>query len=82
METQEVNLQETIQYFFQLLKEFQPEDFWFSRARRFSLYFHKNLKFGHQLHHGSVHNGNTLKDIEQAYENYFTRNPQEIYKKY
>jgi len=63
--------------FFRLTKEYQPRDFWFTRARRFSLYFHKNLRFGYRLHYRNIHNSRSLEDIESAYNRYFEDHPEE-----
>jgi tRNA-dihydrouridine synthase B len=74
-----ISLEETASHFFSLLKEYQPEDFWFSRAKRFSLYYHKNLKYGYSLHHSCIQNAETLKQIEDEYKKYFLRNPEEVF---
>jgi len=44
-----INLRETAQRFFALLEEYQPRDFWPTRARRFVPYLLENVKFGHSI---------------------------------
>lgn len=75
--TEKVNLRQILMDFFQLLEEHQPEEFHFSRAKRFSLYFHRNLTFGYQLHYGLAQKTKNAQKIKKAYLEYFQRNPQE-----
>jgi tRNA-dihydrouridine synthase B len=73
----EINLRELLVDFLQLLVEYQPQEFHLSRAKRFSLYFHKNLLYGYHLHFKEVYHAENLQKIEALYTNYFLRNPQE-----
>lgn len=73
----EVNLEETAMDFFQLLPEYQPQDFLLTRARRFSLYYHKNLKFGYKFHFSRIQNAESLEEIMDYYRDYFKIHPHE-----
>jgi len=77
----QVDIKETALEFFHLLRSYQPEDFYVSRARRFSLYFHKNLKFGYKFHFSKIQQAEKLEEIEQHYREYFLKHPDERIKK-
>lgn len=77
----QVDLEETALDFFRLLRKYQPEDFYLTRARRFSLYFHKNLKFGYKFHFSSIQQAETLEEIENYYREYFKKHEDERIKK-
>ena len=74
-----VDLTATIERFFDLLKEYQPEDFHISRARRFFFYFCDNFKFGYQVKMAIQH-APDLSAIRELVFGYLQRNPQERYR--
>jgi tRNA-dihydrouridine synthase B len=60
--------------------KFLPEKLHKSRGRRFSFYFSKNAKFGHELYK-SICRAESIDMMKKAVEGYFERNPGEILKK-
>ncbi len=74
-----IDLAATIERFFDLLKEYQPEDFHISRARRFFFYFCDKFKFGYQVKMDIQH-APDLSAIKELVFGYLQRNPQERYR--
>lgn len=72
----QVNIKETGLKAIRLIKEYQPEEFWLSRTKRFFLYYNKNLFWGHKLFM-KIKNSNSLEEIEDIFTEYFYRNPEE-----
>ncbi|MEM5947281.1 tRNA-dihydrouridine synthase family protein [Spirochaetia bacterium 38H-sp] len=60
----------------ELIKRYQPPEFWLSRIKRFFLYYTKNLFWGHNLFI-KIKNSSTTEEIEKHFLEYFLKNPQE-----
>ncbi|MBI9101708.1 MAG: tRNA-dihydrouridine synthase family protein [Spirochaetales bacterium] len=73
----EINLKETAEDFFRLLKKYQPDDFHLSRSRRFFFYYCENLKFSHRTRY-DIQNSSSLNCVEDLIFSYFERNPEEV----
>ncbi|MBN2626084.1 MAG: tRNA-dihydrouridine synthase family protein [Spirochaetales bacterium] len=75
----EIDLSACWERFYTLLQEHQPVEFHKSRARRFSLYFSENLRFGHHLHSSLVVNARNGEEIDRCYREYFETHREEQY---
>ncbi|MFP4364428.1 MAG: tRNA-dihydrouridine synthase family protein [Spirochaetia bacterium] len=64
------------QQFREYLQEWQPEEFWATRAKRFLYYFCDNLKFSHLIR-TAIYNADSLEDIHKTLENHFLSVPGE-----
>ncbi|GMO53558.1 MAG: tRNA-dihydrouridine synthase family protein [Termitinemataceae bacterium] len=72
----EIDLEHTALKFIEYLKLYQPQVFWYSRARRFFFYFCNNFKWAEYMRNEL----NRLQDIDQMSEclrKYFAENPSE-----
>jgi len=72
----EVNVEEIGLRMISLIREFLPESFHKSRARRFFYYYCDNLSFGHHLRF-AIQNSDRLEDIERLFRAYFDEVPAE-----
>ena len=75
--TVEIDLLECWERFYELLLIHQPPEFHKTRARRFSLYFSENLRFGHHLHSSRIVNAGTAGEMDEQYREYFAAHGEE-----
>jgi tRNA-dihydrouridine synthase B len=78
-ENQSIDLLECWERFYELLLIHQPPRFYKTRARRFSLYFSENLRFGYNLHNSKITNAQTVEEMDQIYKEYFRTHEEERY---
>jgi tRNA-dihydrouridine synthase len=69
------NIEETGIRFLELLAQYQPPEFHFSRAMRFFGFFCDNLKWGNYLK-TRINREKTLSGIERVWREYFKENIQ------
>ncbi len=71
-----VDVRSVVDRYFEYLEQYQPRDFFISRARRFFSYFCDNFKFGTRLN-TSIQNTVDLHEIRALILAYLDRNPGE-----
>ncbi|MDC7220883.1 MAG: tRNA-dihydrouridine synthase family protein [Spirochaetales bacterium] len=73
----QIDLEECWDRFYELLQLHQPPEFHKTRARRFSLYFSENLRFGYHLHASKIANAKSAEEMDQYYREYFAQHREE-----
>lgn len=76
----EIDLYQVAEGFLEDLCQFQPKEFYPTRAKRFFEYFIDNFFFGHSLK-AKIQNTDEKSEQLQLLKGYLERNPQERYKK-
>ena len=76
----EIDLYQVAEGFLEDLCQFQPKEFYPTRAKRFFEYFIDNFFFGHSLK-AKIQNTDEKSEQLQLLKEYLERNPQERYKK-
>lgn len=76
----EIDLYQVAEGFLEDLCQFQPKEFYPTRAKRFFEYFIDNFFFGHSLK-AKIQNTDEKPEQLQLLKEYLERNPQERYKK-
>ena len=76
----EIDLYQVAEGFLEGLCQFQPKEFYPTRAKRFFEYFIDNFFFGHSLK-AKIQNTDEKSEQLQLLKEYLERNPQERYKK-
>ena len=76
----EIDLYQVAEGFLEDLCQFQPKEFYPTRAKRFFEYFIDNFFFGHSLK-AKIQNTDDKSEQLQLLKEYLERNPQERYKK-
>ncbi|KGE72709.1 tRNA-dihydrouridine synthase family protein [Spirochaeta lutea] len=75
----QVDLLTTAKAFHAYLEQFQPEDFWITRTKRFYAYYTKNLLFGHRIG-ASIQNLRDYRAMESLFTEYLGENPEHRWK--
>jgi tRNA-dihydrouridine synthase len=76
----EIDLYQVAEGFLEDLCQFQPKEFYPTRAKRFFEYFIDNFFFGHSLK-AKIQNTDEKSEQLQLLKEYLERNPQERYKR-
>ncbi|GAB6089708.1 tRNA dihydrouridine synthase [Spirochaeta dissipatitropha] len=77
----EIDREETGQRFLDLLKQYQPHEFWKSRAHRFFEYYSANFTWGHAMR-TAIQNETDIHAIGTIFREYFRKHPDERIQKY